>query len=496
MLFNSHEFLFFFLPAVLAGYWWLNGHTAPRIALAWLVVASLFFYGWWNPVYLWVLVASMVCNYAFGRAIARCRPHGAGGAVLLALGVAANLGLLGYFKYSGFLLGNLAALAGQGWAPAQILLPLGISFFTFQQIAYLADCRALGAAERDFIKYGLFVSFFPQLIAGPIVHHGEMISQFGVRAGTPANRRLFGAGITVFAVGLAKKVIVADTVAGYASPVFEAASRGVWVDALAAWQGSVAYTVQIYFDFSGYSDMAIGLGLMFGIRLPLNFNSPYKADSIIDFWRRWHMTLSRFLRDYLYVPLGGNRQGRARRYANLMVVMLLGGLWHGAGWTFILWGGLHGLYLVVNHFWRWLRARALSPETRSTAERLFGRMLTLAAVMAAWVLFRAADVESAGRILAGLVGRGGSGYQPPGLASVSGLMISAELFLVCLLAPNTQQLVGRFLGTRKRNDTVLTGILRGLRWRPTAGYAVVSGLLLLASILSLWNSSEFLYFQF
>jgi len=496
MLFNSHEFLFFFLPAVLAGYWWLNGHSAPRIALAWLVVASLFFYGWWNPVYLWVLIASMVGNYAFGRAIAAWRPHGAGGAVLLALGVAANLGLLGYFKYSGFLLDNLNALAGDGWSPAQVILPLGISFFTFQQIAYLADCRTLGTAERDFVKYGLFVSFFPQLIAGPIVHHGEMISQFGARAGAPANRRLFAAGITVFAMGLAKKVIIADGIAGYATPVFEAAARGVWVDALAAWQGATAYSVQIYFDFSGYSDMAIGLGLMFGIRLPLNFNSPYKADSIIDFWRRWHMTLSRFLRDYLYVPLGGNQLGRTRRYANLMAVMLLGGLWHGAGWTFVLWGGLHGLYLVVNHFWRWLRARTVLRQAPLAIEGPAGRLLTLAAVMAGWVLFRAPDVESAGRILAGLAGAGGSGYQPPDLASVPALLISAELLLICLLAPNTQQLVGRFLGTQRRQDEALTGILRGLQWRPTAGHAVASGLLLLASILSLWNPSEFLYFQF
>jgi len=496
MLFNSHEFLFFFLPAVLAGYWWLNGHAAPRIALGWLVAASLFFYGWWNPAYLWILVLSMAGNYAFGRAIAASRSDGAGGATLVALGVAANLGLLSYFKYSGFLLDNLGALTGEDWSPAQIILPLGISFFTFQQIAYLADCRSFGTAERDFVKYGLFVSFFPQLIAGPIVHHDEMVSQFGKKAGAPVNRRLLAAGITVFAIGLAKKVIVADTASGYASPVFEAAARGVWVEALAAWQGMLAYGVQIYFDFSGYSDMAIGLGLMFGIRLPLNFNSPYKAGSIIDFWRRWHMTLSRFLRDYLYVPLGGNRHGRARRYANLMAVMLLGGLWHGAGWTFILWGGLHGLYLVVNHFWRWLRARTGLPASPALVERAAGHLLTLAAVMVAWVIFRAPDMESAGRIVVGLVGLGGTGYQLPDLASVSSLLISAEMLLICLLAPNTQQFVGRFLGTEQREDAPLTGVLRSLKWRPSAGYAVASGFLLLVSIMSLWNPSEFLYFQF
>ncbi len=494
MLFNSHEFLFVFLPATLAGYWWLNGTAAPRLALAWLVAASLVFYGWWNPVYLWVLVASMLGNYAFGRAIAAARQNGAASAALVALGVAANLSLLGYFKYSGFLLDNLGALAGAGWSPAQVILPLGISFFTFQQIAYLVDCRALGTAERDFVKYGLFVSFFPQLIAGPIVHHGEMISQFGARAGLPANRRLVAAGITVFAIGLFKKVVIADTAAGYASPVFEAAARGVWVDALAAWQGTAAYTVQIYFDFSGYSDMAIGLGLMFGIRLPLNFDSPYKADSITEFWRRWHMTLSRFLRDYLYIPLGGNRRGRARRYVNLMVVMLLGGLWHGAGWTFVLWGGMHGLYLVVNHAWRWLRARSALPQ--SIVERWLGKLLTLAAVMVAWILFRAADIDTAWRMLAGLVGAGGAGYQPPDLASASALLISLELLALCLLAPNTQQIVGRFLGTRRRRDPPLTGLLRRLRWRPSTGYAVASGLLLLVSVLSLWNPSEFLYFQF
>jgi alginate O-acetyltransferase complex protein AlgI len=375
MLFNSHEFLFLFLPATLAGYWWLNGHAAPRIALGWLVAASLVFYGWWNPVYLWVLIVSMAGNYAFGRAIAACRPNGAAGAVLVAVGVAANLALLGYFKYSGFLLDNLTALAGQGWSPAQIILPLGISFFTFQQIAYLADCRTLGAAERDFVKYGLFVSFFPQLIAGPIVHHGEMLPQFEREETYHLRASNLAAGLAFFTIGLFKKVVIADGVAPIASLVFDAAAEGRALTTFDAWAGALAYTAQLYFDFSGYSDMAIGLGRLFGIRLPVNFNSPYKAVNIIEFWRRWHMTLSRFLRDYLYIPLGGNRRGRPRRYLNLMITMLLGGLWHGAAWTFVVWGAVHGLLLCVGTLPRaGLRLGLVDPGRDERGRRSLARL--------------------------------------------------------------------------------------------------------------------------
>ena len=353
MLFNSYEFIFVFLPLTLAGFFALARRGGGRAAMAWLVVASLAFYGWWNPAYVPLLLGSVLANYGLGRYLARCSRTGGqsagrpGGRAVLILGIAGNLVLLGYYKYAGFLAGTAGALTGADLGLDGIVLPLAISFFTFQQIAFLVDAYRGEAAEPGLLRYGLFICFFPQLIAGPIVHHREMLPQFG-RARTfqfnPANAAV---GVTVFSIGLVKKAVLADGIGAHARPVFDAAAAGAAPDLLTAWSGALAYTFQLYFDFSGYTDMAIGAALLFNIRLPPNFDAPYKATSIIDFWRRWHMTLSRFLRDYIYIPLGGNRHGEPRRYANLMTTMLLGGLWHGAGWTFILWGGLQLLMASV-----------------------------------------------------------------------------------------------------------------------------------------------------
>ncbi len=248
---------------------------------------------------------------------------------------------------------NLNAAAGLDLALGTVVLPIGISFFTFQKIAFLVDAYRGRVDRLNFIDFVLFVTFFPQLIAGPIVHHSEVMRQF--RDQTPLSTQTVALGVTIFTIGLAKKVLLADTAALFASPLFDAVAAGARPDMLAAWGSALAYTAQLYFDFSGYSDMAIGGGLLFGIRLPVNFASPYKAESIIEFWHRWHITLSRFLREYLYIPLGGNLKGPSRRFVNLLITMLLGGLWHGAGWTFVVWGALHGFYLVVNHLWRALR---------------------------------------------------------------------------------------------------------------------------------------------
>ena len=358
MLFNSYEFIFFFMPITLVVFFLIGVRGHHRIAIAWLVGASLFFYAWWNPAYLGLIFGSMLFNYSIGVALSnqRKRENATVKKGILILGVAANLGALGYFKYANFFVDTVNRLFGTPFHVDKIILPLAISFFTFNQLAYLADAYSGAAREYNFLHYCLFVTFFPHLIAGPIVHHKEMLPQFSSNSIYRYNSQDMAIGLTFFFMGLFKKVVIADSVAGYAIPVFKASAQGISLTLIEAWGGVLAYTFQLYFDFSGYSDMAIGLARMFGIRFPLNFHSPYKAVNIIDFWRRWHMTLSRFLKDYLYIPLGGNRKGEVRRYVNLFITMLLGGLWHGAGWSFVAWGALHGVYLVINHIWRSFRS--------------------------------------------------------------------------------------------------------------------------------------------
>jgi len=420
MLFNSPEFLFLFLPITLWVYHRLCLSDNAAGARTWLVFASLGFYGWWEPVYLILILASIAVNYALALIMERLPDDKK---TLrwwwLAFGVIANLSAIAWFKYSGFLFSTSNQLFGSEFHIRTIILPLAISFFTFQQIAYLVEVyrRSHGAGEPS--KYLLFVTFFPQLIAGPIVNYRDMAPQFdGLKYGLiPSNLLL---GLMVFSIGLFKKVIIADGVAPYSDTVFELAAAGVELSLLEAWAGALAYSIQLYFDFSGYSDMAIGLGCMLGIRLPRNFESPYKASSIIDFWRRWHISLSTFLRDYLYVPLGGSQRGPTRTLVNLMIVMVLGGLWHGAGWTFIVWGALHGFYLLVNHLWRRVRPsdlatkdRAgtllvrLSTQIKTLAYRLFSHVLTLTAVVVAWVLFRATTLAEASQVLRGMFGFNG-----------------------------------------------------------------------------------------
>jgi len=350
MLFNSYQFIFLFLPITLLGFHLLGKEGYNRTAIAWLVGASLFFYGWWNPAYLALILFSIVFNYGVGVSLGYA-PNSPKKKSVLFLGVASNLGLLGYYKYANFFIENINVITGAEIVLDQIILPLAISFFTFQQIAYLVDVYRDKVKEHNFLHYCLFVTFFPQLIAGPIVHHKEMLPQFAQAITYRLRAKHLAVGFTIFVIGLFKKVVLADGIAVYATPVFEIAEFNVALTFFEAWGGALAYSFQLYFDFSGYSDMAIGIARMFGIRLPLNFNSPYKAISIIDFWRRWHLTLSRFFRDYVYIPLGGQRKGEIRRLVNLAITMLLGGLWHGAGWTFVFWGGLHGLFLVINHIW-------------------------------------------------------------------------------------------------------------------------------------------------
>lgn len=524
MLFNSHVFLFAFLPVTLLVFFALGRFGRRNAAILWLTAASLLFYGWLEPRNVILIGASMLWNFALGRVLGNSKIPVAVRRVLLAAGIAGNLAVLGYFKYSNFLVDNINGLFGSAFALHSIALPLGISFFTFQQLSYLVDAYRGQTREHNLVNYCLFVTFFPQLIAGPIVHHGEILPQFEQSSVFRLRRRNLEAGMAIFFIGLFKKVVIADSVAGYASPVFAAAAGGAPLGFLEAWSGALAYTLQLYFDFSAYSDMAIGLGMLFGIRIPINFNSPYKACNMIEFWRRWHMTLSRFLRDYVYISLGGNRHGAARRHVNLFLTMLLGGLWHGAGWTFIIWGGLHGLYLAINHACQTARGRYFPARVTAPAwERVLARAVTFKAVVAGWVLFRAADLSTAGSILHSMAGLGGIalpenllgaarhvpglvgtldaigvGFAPlPYFSGAAEVAMLAGLLGLVWLAPNTQEIMRRVApGVEKVPSDEPWQYPAWLQWRPTNGWAIAMSVVTVISVMHLSRISEFLYFQF
>ncbi|MBI3506443.1 MAG: MBOAT family protein [Proteobacteria bacterium] len=489
MLFPSFEFLLYFLPATLAGFFGL-ARWSRRIAALWLAMASLAFYGAWDVAFVPLLLISILGNYLAGLLLVRLR-RGAFAGPALAAAVAANLAVLGYYKYSGFL-----AVQVLGLPPSFVagtLLPLGISFFTFTQIAYLVDVRRGLAQEADFASYLLFVTFFPHLIAGPLLHHKQMMPQFTAPQVYSPRFADLAPGLLVFAIGLAKKVLLADSLAEYASPVFDGARDGADIRPLAAWIGAFAYAFQIYFDFSGYSDMAIGLARMFGIRMPENFASPYKAASPIEFWRRWHMTLSAFLRDYLYIPLGGNRRGPVRRYGALLATMVLGGLWHGANWTFVAWGALHGVLLAAAHLWGAARIRA---GWRRADPGAVGVAATFLVVTMAWVPFRAAGWASVVTLYAAMADFAGlaADFGMPHDSVFAGLSVTtADWSLpLALLAiggilvwscPTTSRIGERF-------ETLSPGA------RGAVAGAVLAVVPLLAAIAAARGNSEFIYFNF
>jgi D-alanyl-lipoteichoic acid acyltransferase DltB (MBOAT superfamily) len=401
MLFNSYVFIFVFLPVVLAVFCLIRNRPERRWTIAWLVLASFVYYAWWRPEYLLLLLASIVVNAGFGKVLCGGRLSRHASRAVLAAGITFNLGVLAYFKYAGFFVENLDYWFGAGFTVPKILLPIGVSFITFQKIAFLVDAHRGEVRNFSFLNFALFVSFFPQLIAGPIVHHAEVMPQFAKQPAPGDRVADFAVGLSIFCVGLFKKVVIADSCAVYADAGYDMLKAGHALDPASAWIAVLAYSFQIYYDFSGYSDMAVGLARLFGIRFPVNFHSPYKARGIIDFWRRWHMTLSRFLRDYLYIPLGGNRHGALRRYVNLGVVMLLGGFWHGANWTFVVWGGMHGAMLALNHAWINLRISKL-PSQNTLRARIEAVLLTFFAVTLAWVPFRAQNLGDATRMFAAL----------------------------------------------------------------------------------------------
>lgn len=503
MLFNSYIFIFVFLPITLVTFFTLTRFRLTKIALTWLTLSSLFFYSYWNifptegqaatPQYLFLIIISLLFNYLMGDWITSAQPKSKLAKRLLFLGVSFNLGLIAYYKYSHFFLSSLNQVFKTDFDIPVMVLPLAISFYTFTQIAYLVDVYRGETQNRRYnlLNYSFFITFFPHLIAGPVVRHNEIIPQLRQLKTFVFSHKNFALGLSLFCLGLAKKVLIADNISPWVAGLFNHAGELTFIE---AWVGALSYTFQLYFDFSGYSDMAIGLGWMFNVRFPFNFDSPYKATSISDFWRRWHITLSNFLRDYLYIPLGGSRKGEIRRYVNLMITMLLGGLWHGAGWTFVLWGGLHGLYLSINHAWRKLNINM--PKFLAWA-------ITFFAVIVGWVLFRASSLSDGIEILKAMIGLKGivlPGEAQGKLSFLTQLGIQLKSWNDLALIPTTNGSRLLTLVTLSLLTVVVTclpntnQIVQGLK--PNWSWAVWLGLVTSLSLLSLNRVSEFLYFQF
>ncbi|HEU0161170.1 MAG TPA: MBOAT family O-acyltransferase [Rhizomicrobium sp.] len=492
MPFNSYPYFLFLGLAVLV--FRLLEHRSLTGRRVFLLLASYAFYAWWRADFLLLLMGSTLVNYAIGREIEQRRMRHEGRQGLLIGGLIFNLGLIAVFKYQTLFTASLNDMLGWHLPIPHFFLPLAISFFTFEQISYLVDADQGKTHRYSLLDYSLFVAYFPHLIAGPIVRHNDLIPQFH-KASTDRRGDL-SVGITLFTIGLAKKTLIADNLAPFADAIFSAADRGVSIGPTDSWLGTLFFSFQIYFDFSAYSDMALGSSAMMGIRLPVNFLSPYKAASIIDFWRRWHISLSAFLRDYLYIPLGGNRQGPLRRYLNLFITMLLGGLWHGANWTFMVWGGLHGFYLTVNHAFRHFvkRTGLTAPAALRLPLHAAAVLLTFAATSLAWIVFRAQSLDAAGRVVSGLMGGGHSAivsFSP--LAAVTLLLLTVIIWFM----PNSMQMLWRHdpaLPSPYGADQVTPA--RRLAWAPTRGAAIAYGLLCIAAVLALSNLKPFIYFQF
>ena len=513
MLFNSYPFLFLFLPLTLLAFLILR-RWHRSLAIGGLFLASLIFYGVWNPRDVLLLLGSILFNFWIGQRLQKPPIEATHHLrrLWLQLGIGIDLGLLGYYKYAGFASENLAAFFGLQLDLSATVLPLGISFFTFTQIAFLVDCYRGEVREGRFLDYGLFVTYFPHLIAGPVLHHKEMMPQFRSEDLTRFRWEDFSIGAILFTLGLFKKVVFADGIAPFARAVFDHPAANP--DFIEAWGGALAYTFQLYFDFSGYSDMAIGLSRLFGVRLPVNFDSPYQARSMIDFWRRWHMTLSRFLRDYLYFSLGGNRKGAVRRHLNLWLTMLLGGLWHGAGWTYLAWGGLHGFYLIINHGFRhWAAGRWDSARFSAAAQ-----VLTFLCVVLGWVLFRSPDLETAGQFYRGMLGLSGFTIpasmipefarqplltfglglnEPQAFAHLPGQSAGLLLWILGLggmawACPNSQTLLARYRPTL----SLIPEPHHALRFEPRPLTLILTVAAFLYGLTTLGAVSEFLYFQF
>lgn len=498
MLFTSALFAFVYLPIVFTGFFAL-GRYSQRYAASWLFLASVVFYGYWMPKFTFLLIGSICFNFWVGSRISSLMTTENGreenARRWLIAGIAVNLALLGYFKYANFFLDNLMLVSSEHWDYEHIILPIGISFFTFTQIAFLADTFQKGIREYAFIHYGLFVTYFPHLIAGPVLHHAQMMPQFRDANTYKIDTANVAGGLTIFILGLFKKIVMADGISPYADAVFNAAESGLIPNFNEAWIGALAYTFQLYFDFSGYSDMAIGLSWMFNVHLPFNFNSPYQAVNIADFWRRWHMSLSSFLRDYLYIPLGGNRKGIIRQNFNLLVTMLLGGLWHGASWSFVFWGCLHGSFLIMNHGFQAIVNKHVKVTNTNYLFAILGWLLTFLLVVVAWVFFRATSFSGAIRILESMAkpesAHSFDAIHPllwnQGLHPETGLLFCTLLGGIAFFLPNSNRI----------GDVVLQCCRQQIALRPIIiGVTCTFGVLLIIINSLRASTSAFIYFNF
>ncbi len=494
MLFNSLEFLYAFLPITLLAFAFARHRGSAREMLWVIVAASLVFYSYLNLRNLPLLLGSILCNYLVGERL-KVRP----GKGFLALGVGFNVGLLAYYKYTNFIMENVSSLFGWNLPNLEIVLPLGISFFTFTQIAFLVDSYHQKTRGNSIEEYAAFVTIFPHLIAGPILHHKHIIDQFRSPAFLAVSQKRFTAGLVLLLTGLVKKVAVADTLAPWVGNAFTHSAELTLLD---AWAGALAYTFQLYYDFSGYTDMALGLGLMLNIRLPDNFNAPYQSRSITEFWRRWHITLSGFLKEYIYIPLGGNRRGRAMRYRNLLLTMLIGGIWHGAGWTFFVWGAGHGLLLALN---RWTR------ELGIHLHRHLAWLATFICVVCLWVVFRATSLGQAGEVLSAMIGLNGC-VLPQRYASFFGFMAGSGVrfadlssllpggryqvaflaLLLCAIPLKKEMLYARVFGS---GDIAETG-LDSASCRPAMAFLFGIAAFAVTKAIMTAEATEFLYFNF
>ena len=493
MLFNSYEFLLVFLPIVITVFYFSLNFKDKRLPIIWLTFASVAFYGYWNIKFLILLVVSILFNYSIGCLLGKSKYHYINKKYILYIGIFLNLLVLSYYKYYNFFLSNVSQIFQTSFSVENIILPIGISFFTFTQIAFLVDVYKGIAKEYKLVSYILFVTFFPHLIAGPILHHKEMMPQFEKDDNFNINWANICIGTAIFVLGLFKKIIVADRLAEIATPIFIAVNQGGIPQLLESWIAALTYSFQLYYDFSGYSDMAIGLALMFNIKLPVNFFSPYKAISIIDFWRRWHMTLSRYLRDYVYIPLGGNRNGEYNKLKNLFITMLIGGLWHGAGWTFIIWGGLHGIYLIINHAYR---------KYKFNLSDNLNWLLTFISVVIAWVIFRADNVNDAILIIQGMFGFNGieTNIKLSPLTNISFVKTFGIIFTILFIIkkmPNVLEIFALYKPALEIDESKIeTKFVKYIKWEPNYLWSLIIAIIAIISILSMSKTSEFLYFQF
>jgi D-alanyl-lipoteichoic acid acyltransferase DltB (MBOAT superfamily) len=499
MVFASHAFLLFLVVLLLA--YWIAGRSRGLAGKVVLTVGSLFFYAYWLPAHLLILLGSIAFNNVVGRAIMRGRYA----RELVTLGVIANLVLLGYYKYAAFFVASLNSLLATKLPLPAIVLPIGISFFTFQQISLLIDAYKGRIEQLRFWDHLLFISLFPHLIAGPIVRQSDLLPQIRAKTDWSLRAENVAAGIGLFSFGLFKKAFLIDLVVPKIDLLYRAADLKTEMGFVDSWVAAIGYGFQIYFDFSAYSDMAIGLAFIFGLRLPINFFSPYKAESIRAFWRRWHITLSLFLRDYVFIPLGGSRHGLPRTLLSLLLTMSIGGLWHGAAWSFVAWGFLHGVYLCVNHLWRealarWLpgareRVRAL-PLVRAPLYAL-SVVITFLAVNLAWALFRASNWDSALRLVAGMLGQNGLMHRADMTIAVANVF--PIYFLICWALPNTMQIFRRTAAALHSEEytmvraSPLTGRVAFGLSRP---WAAATAVVFVVAWFALSNLSPFIYFQF